>query len=134
VPKIFEDLTENFVDSNYILANPNMTAFSYPNKSEVTIIVSKNAGRYRIQSNNYESLLFITNQILNRLNDRFNYEVNFYIEDDINLLNYFLIVENHFKIHNLKKTKNKELEKFTNLYTVIQKSLLNKYKVKNVFT
>ncbi len=122
-------MTENFFDSTNVASNQNMIGFMYPNKAEVTIIVSKNAGRYRIQSSHYESLLFITHQIIQRLNEYFKYEVSVYIEDDLYLDYYFPIVENHFRIISLKKVKNEELEKYTSLYTVVQKSLLNKYKV-----
>lgn len=108
-----------------------MIGFVYPNRSEVTVIVSKNAGRYRIQSSHYEALMFITHQIIIRLNEYYQYEVSCYIEDDLNIEFYFPIVENHFKFFGVKKMKNEELEKYTSLYTVIQKSLLNKYKEKN---
>jgi Bardet-Biedl syndrome 9 protein len=111
-----------------------MIGFMYPNKAEVTVIVSKNAGRYRIQSSHYESLLFITHQIIQRLNEYFKYEISVYIEDDLYLDYYFPIIEAHFKLNSLKKTKNEELEKYTSLYTVVQKSLLNKYKVKYMTT
>ncbi len=120
---------ENFIDSNLIKSNSNMIGFSYPNKTDVTVIVSKNAGRYRIQSNHYECLLFITHQIVLRLSEYFQYEISFFIEDDINLLSFYNVVENHFKISSSKKTRHQELEKYTTLYTVVQKNLLNKYKV-----
>lgn len=106
-----------------------MIGFMYPNKAEVTIIVSKNAGRYRIQSSHYESLLFITHQIIQRLNEYFKYDISVYIEDDLHLDYYFPIIETHFKLNFSKNNKNQELEKYTSLYTVVQKSLLNKYKV-----
>ena len=71
----------------------------------------------------------MTHQILLRLNEYFKYEINFFIEDEINILEYYNIIENHFKLNLLKKEKNLDLEKFTGLYTITQKSLLNKYKV-----
>jgi Bardet-Biedl syndrome 9 protein len=106
-----------------------MIGFSYPNKSEVTLIVSKNAGRYRIQSNHYECLLFITHQIISRLSECYQYEISFFIEDEINLLSFYNVVENHFRISSSKMMKHQELEKYTTLYAFVQKSLLNKYKV-----
>lgn len=112
-----------------IKANHNIIGFSYPNKSDVTIIVSKTGGRYRVQSSHYESLLFIANQIAVRLNEHFKYDVTIFIEDDLNVNDYFNIVENHFRLYNNKKSFNEELEKYTNLYTLVQKNLLNKYKV-----
>ena len=106
-----------------------MIGFSYPNKSEVTVIVSKNAGRYRIQSTYYECLLFMTHQIMTRLSEYYQYEITFFIEDEVNFLPFFNTVDNHFKNSCNKKVKQQDLERYTNLYTIVQKSLLNKYKV-----
>lgn len=129
--KIFSDLTDNFSDSHQIKANPNMNAFAYPNRATVSIIISKQAGRYRIQSHQYEALLFITNQIIIRLSEIFQYDIQFYIEDDIHVTEYFNIIENHFKYFAVKKNKNEDLHKYASLYTIVQKNLLNKYKEKN---
>lgn len=101
----------------------------YPNKAEVTVIVSKTGGRYRIQSSHYEALLFIAHQIIIRLNEYFKYDVLFYIEDDLNVNEYFNIIDSHFKTILNKKVINNEVEKYTGLYTIVQKNLLNKYKV-----
>jgi hypothetical protein len=129
--KVFADLTENFVDSETVKVKPNIIGFVYPNKAEVTIIVAKTKGIYRIQSSHYEALLFITHQIVLRLNEVFQYDVSCFIEDEIhsNLTKYFDFIENHFRIFQNKKLINGELEKYTSLYTRVQKSLLNKYKV-----
>jgi Bardet-Biedl syndrome 9 protein len=129
IPTIFKDLTESFKDSEIVKANTNIIGFSYPNKSDVTIIVSKNGGRYRIQSSNYEALLFITHQMAIRLNEHFQYDITIYTEDDLYLSDYVNIVENHYKLFNTKKSLNEELEKYTSLYTIVQKNLLSKYKV-----
>jgi hypothetical protein len=112
-----------------------MVSFTYPNKAEVTVIISKTGGRYRIQSSQYEALMFITNQIILRLNEYYKYEITFYIEDDLNVSEYFNIIENHFKLYTAKKSLNNELVQHTTLYTTVQKNLLNKYKVivKNIF-
>ena len=75
----------------------------------------------------------MTHQIVLRLSEFYNYDVNFFIEDDIIFTDYLNIVENHFKLFNSKKEMNDELEKYTGLYTIIQKNLLSKYKVKKNF-
>jgi hypothetical protein len=63
-----------------------MIGFVYPNRAEVTIIISKNAGRYRIQSTQYEALLFIAHQIILRISEHYQFSCNFFIEDDLNLI------------------------------------------------
>jgi hypothetical protein len=71
----------------------------------------------------------MANQITMRLSDHYNYDINFFIEDDLIYTDYLNIVENHFRLFNNKKVMNDELEKYTGLYTIIQKNLLSKYKV-----
>ena len=128
---IFKDLTEDFIDSDLIKKKKNIITFIYPNRSEVTIIVSKQNGKYRIQSNQMESLLFITNQIVKRINEHFNYQVECFIDDQINFGKYIDYIKIHFQLIQDKKNKKLELEKYSTLYTTIQKSLLNKYQQKN---
>ena len=129
--QLFKDLNDNYIDSTLIKAKPNMITFIYPNKTEVTVIVSKSNGKYRIQSNQYETLLFISNQLVLRLHEYFEYNVQCYIDDTINFQKFISIVANHFNENNYKKVIAKELEKYTSLYTNVQKSLLTKYKEKN---
>ncbi len=93
------------------------------------MIISKNAGRYRIQSAYYEALLFITHQIILRIGEHFQYSCSFYIEDDLNMEAFYSTIENNFRLNYLKKEKEIELEKYTSLYTQVQRNLLNKYKV-----
>ena len=131
IPEIFKDLTNDYVDSELVKSKQHIITFIYPNKSDVTIIVSKNAGRYRIQTNNMEAILFITNQLVRRLNEHFEYQIECSIEDPINFQNYINVINDHFNLYQKKKHDLKELEKYTILYTNIQKSLLNKYQQKN---
>lgn len=65
-----------------------------------------------------------------RLSEHYSYDISYFIEDELIYTDYLVIVENHFKLISSKKELNDELEKFTGLYTVIQKNLLCKYKVK----
>jgi hypothetical protein len=73
----------------------------------------------------------MTHQIVLRLSEHFNYDINFFIEDDLIYTDYLNLVENHFKLFSSKKDMNDELENYTGLYTIIQKNLLSKYKVTN---
>ena len=129
--EIFKDLTDNYSDSSLITQKPNVITFIYPNKSEVTITVSRASGKYRITSNQTESLLFITNQIVMRLGEHYQYEIQFWIDGPINFQKLVSIVTNHFELTQNKKKIGAELEKYTSLYTAVQKKLLNKYKEKN---
>jgi hypothetical protein len=66
-----------------------------------------------------------------RLNEHFKYKISTFIEDEFNFADFFVFIENHFTAQLNKKNLNTELEKYTSLYTEVQKSLLNKYKEKN---
>jgi hypothetical protein len=51
------------------------------------------------------------------------------MEDDLIYTDYLNIAENHYRLFSNKKVMNDELERYTGLYTIIQKNLLSKYKV-----
>ena len=129
IPNIFKELTSEYIDSELIKSASNAIGFMYPNKGDVTIIISKAGGRYRIQSSHYESLLFITQVIFNKLSEIYSYDIEIFIEDDMSIKDYFNIIETHFNLMEKRKNQNAELEKYSNLYTIVQKNLLNKYKV-----
>ena len=78
-----------------------------------------------------ECILFITAQIVRRLNEHFNYQVECFIDDQINFGKYIDYIKAHFQLIQDKQNVHKELEKYSTLYTTIQKSLLNKYQQKN---
>jgi len=107
-----------------------MIGFIYQNKAEVTVIVSKSGGRYRVQSNDFQAIMFISNTMINKLKEIYQYDIKVHIEDDLHLKEYLVIVENHFNAFVKKKNINLDIEKYTNLYTIVQKCLLNKYKEK----
>ena len=71
----------------------------------------------------------MAHQIVLRLSEHYNYDINFFIEDELIFTDYLNTVENHYKLFNAKQGMNDELEKYTGLYTIIQKNLLSKYKV-----
>ena len=110
-----------------------MIGFIYQNKAEITVIVSKSGGRYRVQTNDFQALMFISTLMINKLKEIYQYDIKVHIEDDLHLKEYLIIVEKHYNYFVKKKEINIEIEKYTNLYTIVQKSLLNKYKVTNQY-
>ena len=49
-----------------------------------------------------EAILFITNQLVRRLNEIFDYQVESIIEDPINFQNYINIIDEHFNLYQKK--------------------------------
>ena len=103
IPEIIKDLINDYIDSELLKSKQYIITFVYPNKSDVTVIVSKTAGRYRIQTNNMEAILFITNQLVRRLNEIFDYQVECSIKDPINFQNYYInVINEHFNLYQKK--------------------------------
>ena len=129
INEIFNDLDQSFPDYDLIKNKTNSALFIYPNKKEVAINTGKTKGAYKIESDNFESMLFITNQLVNRLKEKFK-DINYWINDKFKVKDYFLRVKDHYDIIQRKKYLLKNLEKYTSLYTNLQKNLLNKYQKK----
>ena len=79
-------------------------SFKYLSGHDATILVSKNAGRYRIQSSSsFESMWLITQEILERLAlhfrggaDKEAFKISF--TEDLPLQDYFRVIDAHFAV------------------------------------
>ena len=129
INEIFDDLDQSFPDYDIIKNKTNSISFIYPNKKEVAVNLDKNRGCYIIESDNFESILFITNQIVIRLKNKFK-DINYWINDKFKVKEYFFRIREHYDLIQKKKNLLKNLEKYTSLYTNLQKNLLNKYQKK----
>jgi Bardet-Biedl syndrome 9 protein len=126
---IFDDLDQSFPDYDLIKNKSNSVLFVYPNKKEVAVNLGKAKGTYSIESDNFESILFILNQIVYRLKEKYK-DINYWINDKFKVKDYFFRVKDHYELIQKKKDLLKNLEKYTSLYTNLQKNLLNKYQKK----
>ena len=129
INELFNDLDQSFPDYDLIKNKTHSCLFIYPNKKEVAINLGKANGSYNIESDNFESILFIANQIVNRLKEKYK-DINCWINDKFKIKDYFMRVRDHYDIIQRKKELLQNLEKYTSLYTNLQKNLLNKYQKK----
>ena len=129
INEIFNDLDQSFPDYDLLKNKINSVLFIYPNKKEVAVNLGKTNGTYNIESDNFESILFITNQIVIRLKEKYK-DINYWINDKFKVKDYFFKVKDHFELIQRKKDLLQNLEKYTSLYTNLQKNLLNKYQKK----
>ena len=129
INEIFDDLDHNFPDFDLLKSKTNSILFVYPNKKEVVVNVDKAKGNYLIESDNFESILFITDQIVTRLLKK-DKGMDCFINDKFKVKEYFFKVHDHYDLIQKKKDLLKNLEKYTSLYTNLQKNLLNKYQKK----
>ena len=126
---IFNDLDQSFPDYDIIKTKTHSALFIYPNKKEVSVNLTKANGAYNIESDNFECILFITEQIVNRLKEKYK-DINYWINDKFKVKDYFYKVKEHYELIQRKKKLMENLEKYTSLYTNLQKNLLNKYQKK----
>ena len=129
INELFNDLDQSFPDYDLIKNKTHSCLFIYPNKKEVAVNLGKANGAYNIESDNFESILFIANQIVNRLKEKYK-DINCWINDKFKIKDYFMRVRDHYDIIQRKKELLQNLEKYTSLYTNLQKNLLNKYQKK----
>ena len=128
INELFDDLDNNFLDYDLIKNKTTSALFCYPNKKEVAINLDKS--NYIIESDYFECILFIINQIVNRIKDKFKNNVDCFINDKFKVKEFFFRVRDHYDLIQKKKDLLKNLEKYTSLYTNLQKNLLNKYQKK----
>lgn len=82
----------------------NVISFRYFAGPDATIIVSKNAGRYRIQSSHFEALWLIAAELVDRLQqfyrssstDKDPFKCTY--QEDLPLQDYFNLIDNHFQV------------------------------------
>ena len=118
-------------DDFELLKNKTYSAlFTYPNKKEVAVNLDKSNGNYIIEYDNFECILFMGNQIVNRIKAKYNNNVECFINDKFKVKDYFFKIREHYDLIQKKKDLSKNLEKYTTLYTNLQKNLLNKYQKK----
>ena len=130
ISDLFDDLDKSFIDFDILKNKTFSVLFSYPNKKEVAINVDRSKGNYLIESDNFECILFITNQIVSRIKEKYKNNVDCFINDKFKVKDYFFRVRDHYDLIQKKKDLLKNLEKYTSLYTNLQKNLLNKYQKK----
>lgn len=128
----------------------NVLSFQYYNGIDATILVSKNAGRYRIQSNELEALWMVSSELVARLKALF--EAKSYIaeskddgdsdssnasvlevfyQEPLPLADFFGAIDTHFALRREKLELSAELNDRAHQFRVIQKRLLVRYKDRN---
>ena len=95
---LFSDLDKDFSDYDILRNRTNSCLFVYPNKKEVVLNLEKSKGNYIIESDNLECILFIANQVVTRIKEKFNNEVIYYINDKFKVKEYFSRVHDHYDL------------------------------------
>ncbi|DAZ95326.1 TPA: hypothetical protein N0F65_002433 [Lagenidium giganteum] len=126
----------------------NVLSFQYYNGVDATILVSKNAGRYRIQSGELEALWMVSNELVERLKNYFAGKdahgadskggdsgdvqtLEVFYQEPLPLADFFGTIDNHFNLRKEKLELSAELNDRAHQFRVIQKRLLVRYKDRN---
>ncbi|RHY32819.1 hypothetical protein DYB32_002195 [Aphanomyces invadans] len=124
-------------------SSANVLSFQYYNGVDVTILVSKNAGRYRIQSTELDALWMVSNELVDRL-QLLNVQQTQTDDDDpsalppplqiqyqepLPLADFFAAIDEHFGVKS--EELQAELNDRAHQFRVIQKRLLVRYKDRN---
>ncbi|KAJ0412357.1 hypothetical protein ATCC90586_009547 [Pythium insidiosum] len=127
----------------------NVLSFQYYNGVEATILVSKNAGRYRIQSTELEALWLVSSELVERLRQFFaphppaeskhdpgsadlaGSGVEIFYQEPLPLADFFGTIDQHFALRKEKLEISAELNDRAHQFRVIQKRLLVRYKDRN---
>eukprot|EP00998_Keelungia_sp_KM082_P012888 NODE_92_length_2703_cov_43.368401_g88_i0.p1 GENE.NODE_92_length_2703_cov_43.368401_g88_i0~~NODE_92_length_2703_cov_43.368401_g88_i0.p1 ORF type:complete len:885 (+),score=212.26 NODE_92_length_2703_cov_43.368401_g88_i0:82-2655(+) len=134
--QIFEEVLR---DKGELASAGNVLSFQYYNSHslDATILVSKNASRYRIQSANFESLWLLTSELVRRLKRHFEPQATdsdpFTIKysDNLPFQEYFQVIDAHFKARQALTASQQSLSERAHQFRSIQKRLLVRFKDRN---
>jgi len=105
---------------------------------DCTILVSKAAGRYRIQSSSLAALWLISEELVRRLQDYFQVRGDSKSEplvveytEPLPLQDFYTMIDHHLESRHLLLQKNSELNDCAHQFRIIEKRLLVRFKDKN---
>lgn len=106
-------------------------SFMYHNNVIVSVLISKNAGKYRIQSSSFEALAYIISEMIRRLQLVYSDEVEIKLQDSIPLHELFTAIDDHFELREKISKAKKKLEDRSYQFRIVEKRLINRFKDKN---
>ena len=130
---LFNDLIER-QNENDILRTPQaLTMITYCNNYDVTLLLSRKGGRIRIQSGELTAIWMVIDELISRL-----YEIAvkkdailIRLRDELPLNIYLESIISRYSILCEMRNYEKNLEKLSNQFRVIEKRLLTRYRNKN---
>ena len=125
------------VESSGVVTEPLAMTFSYHSDAEVTLQISKNTGKYRLQAQSPEPLCLFLQELMDRLH--FYYETKdtegdklaITYESELLLGPQNELIDKHMELRTLIDKHKVTMEKYTAQYRNIQKRLLVRFKDKN---
>jgi Bardet-Biedl syndrome 9 protein len=127
---IFQDLTVRGE------VGPNVMSVQYCNGADATILVSRNAGRYRVQSNSFEGMWLLTAELVRRLREYYERvdrtePLRIDIPEPLPLEEYFSVIDTHEQMRVEQSEAQMRLARAAHQFRAIQKRLLVRYRDRN---
>jgi Bardet-Biedl syndrome 9 protein len=113
-----------------------ITLLFYAANVDVTILVSKKSGRYRLQSGSFEALNLVAEELVSRLTKQFqkdgeNEPFRIGFNEQLPFPDYFALIDRHFFYRQQMADLSAQLEKAALQFRLVQKRLLVRFKDKN---
>ena len=123
ISSLFEDVIETW-NARSASTNPNAMSFMFHNNVITSILISKNAGRYRVQCSHFEGQWYIMKELVERLGELFegmsgNDSLVISFEDPVPLNELFATIERHFELRQQIEKGTKLLEDRTYQFRVV---------------
>jgi len=139
---LFEDVILQSAYSDELMAQGssagNVVSFQFLSGEECTVLVSKAAGRYRLQSEHFHALWMLAVELSGRLETYFGsdaqsggepFRIRF--EDPLPLLEFFSLIDQHFDCRQACRSLSAQLEAQAHQFRDSQKRLLIRYRDRN---
>ena len=134
-PPPLQHLFDDVAASSSEGASPHALSFQYSNSSDATILVSKNANRYRLQASHFESLWLLTAELVRRLKIFYAAQggepLHVRYTDSIPFTQYFEAIDAHFEARLKVESAQQTLSERAHQFRSIQKRLLVRFKDRN---
>ena len=130
INSFFEDVIDA-LGARSICTTPNAMSFMYHNNTIVSVLISKNAGKYRIQSSSFDALGYIVRELVKRLYILYSDDVEITLADTIPLHELFASIDDHFELREKISKSKKKLEDRSYQFRIVEKRLINRFKDKN---
>ena len=130
INSFFEDTIEA-LNARSICTTPNAMSFMYHNNIIVSVLISKNAGKFRIQSSSFDALNYIIHELIKRLYIVYSDDVEIKLQDSIPLHELFSAIDDHFELREKIAQAKKRLEDRSYQFRIVEKRLINRFKDKN---
>lgn len=123
-------LTDLFADMA-VFGNvaPNVLSMHYLNGADATVLVSKNAARFKLQGSTMEGLWLLADEVTRRVRQHYG-EENLALEvpDDVPLPDFLAVVDTHWAIRKEMSNAQGALDQAAELFRAVEKRLLARFR------